>query len=367
MAEKIAVDTTAVDTTWGEDWFSGIGGNQEAIGALDLVEADTSNIDAIGSLNAIKTLQPDFGLGDNPWEIALTGSDQEVIEEGGGMPEVSKEAMDKIMPAIAIGAGEIISRGWDFTLPPGLKAKARTLGVRGTAFTLAVRANEFGKSFARDILGMEKGSYGEATVGGVATWKTYKVIPEIVKNISSNVKIGMATEVIDNVVTQASKSAVSEVLEKGAAIGASRKNSLVVAKKAGNKAAEEMSKQTAQVLKERMGKEATKGWDDVTKRLMNPKVSARVGRYLGAVAPKLSAKLAMSSAAIVIPEGISTVLGVAGMVWTAYDIFNLAKQMPALHALIWEGTPEESVEDEFINEATAKDTLFTPDEQRAIP
>jgi len=25
------------------------------------------------------------------------------------------------------------------------------------------------------------------------------------------------------------------------------------------------------------------------------------------------------------------------------------------------------VEDEFINEATAKDTLFTPDEQRAIP
>ena len=231
MAEKIAVDTTAVDTTWGEDWFSGIGGNQEAIGALDLVEADTSNIDAIGSLNAIKTLQPDFGLGANPWEIALTGSDQEVIEEGGGMPEVSKEAMDKIMPAIAIGAGEIISRGWDFTLPPGLKAKARTLGVRGTAFTLAVRANEFGKSFARNILGMEKGSMGEATVGGVATWKTYKVIPEIVKNISSNVKIGMATEVIDNVVTQASKSAVNKVLEMGTGIGAARKNTLAVATK----------------------------------------------------------------------------------------------------------------------------------------
>ena len=100
---------------------------------------------------------------------------------------------------------------------------------------------------------------------------------------------------------------------------------------------------------------------------MNPRVAARVGRYLGAVAPKLSAKLAMSSAAMAIPEGVSTALGLAGMAWTAYDIFNLAKQMPALHALIWEGTPEESVEDAFINEATAADTLFVPDEQRAIP
>ena len=111
---------TAVDTTWSEDWFSSIGGNQAAIDSLKLVEADTSNVDAISSLNAIEHLQPDFGLGDNPWEIALTGSDQEIPEEGGGMPEVSQEAMDKIMPAIAIGAGEIISRGWDFTLPPVL-------------------------------------------------------------------------------------------------------------------------------------------------------------------------------------------------------------------------------------------------------
>ena len=370
MANETAVDTTAVDTTWNEDWFSDIGGNQEAIGALDLVGADTTNKDAISSLNAIRTLQPDFGLGDNPFEMALTrpGGGQEVPEEGGlTMPEVSQETVDKIIPAIAIGAGEVLTRAGDFALPAGLKAKARTLGVKGTAFTLAIRANEFGKDFARNFLGMEKGSIGEATIGGVATYKTWRGIPEIVKNISSNVKIGMATEVVDDVVTQASKSAVNKVLEKGAAIGASRKNSLAVATKAGNKAAEEMSKQTAQVLKERMGKEAVEGWDDVTKRLMNPRVAARVGRYLGAVAPKLSAKLAMSSAAMAIPEGVSTALGLAGMAWTAYDIFNLAKQMPALHALIWEGTPEESVEDAFINEATAADTLFVPDEQRAIP
>jgi len=55
------------------------------------------------------------------------------------------------------------------------------------------------------------------------------------------------------------------------------------------------------------------------------------------------------------------------MAWTAYDIFNLAKQMPALHALIFEDTPEESVEDTFMNEATAADSLFVPGEQRLIP
>ena len=319
-------------------------------------------------MNAIETLRPDFGLGDNPFEIAMTGGSQEVIEEEGlDIPEVSQETVDKIIPAIAIGAGEVLTRAGDFTLPPGVKAKARTLGVKGTAFTLAVRANDFGKSFARNILGMEKGSIGEATVGGVATYKTWKGIPELVKNIGSNVKIGMATEVVDDVVTQASKSAFNEVLKMGTEIGASKKNTLIVANNAGNRAAEEMIKQTSDVMKERMGKTASKGWDDVTKRLMNPNISARVGKYLGAVAPKLAAKLAMSSTAIMIPEGISTALGIAGMAWTAYDIFNLAKQMPALHALIWEGTPEESVEDAFIDEANAADTLFIPGEQRAIP
>jgi hypothetical protein len=360
-------DTTAVDTTWSEDWFSDIGGKQEILDSLNQVGADTSNIDAISSLNAIEHLQPDFGLGANPWEIALTGG-QEDIEEGGGiMPEVSQETVDKIIPAIAIGAGEVLTRAGDFTLPAGAKAKTRTLGVKGTAFTLAIRANEIGKDFAREFLGMEKGSIGEATVGGVATYKTWKGIPELVKNIGSNVKIGMATEVVDDVVTQASKSAFNEVLKMGSEIGASKKNTLIVANNAGNRAAEEMIKQTSDVMKERMGKTASKGWDDVTKRLMNPRVSARVGRYLGAVAPKLAAKLAISSTAIVVPEGISTVLGLAGMAWTAYDIFNLSKQMPALHALIWEGTPEESVEDAVMNEMTAEDSLFAPGEQRAIP
>ena len=157
------------------------------------------------------------------------------------------------------------------------------------------------------------------------------------------------------------------MLKEGTKIGATRANTINAASLAGKEAMEAMSNETMQVLKERMGKTASEGFDDVAKRLMNPRVTARVGRFLGAHAPKLSAKLALSSTAMAIPEGFSTALGALGMAWTVYDIFNLAKQMPALHALIFEDTPEESVEDTFMNEATAADSLFVPGEQRLIP
>ena len=177
----------------------------------------------------------------------------------------------------------------------------------------------------------------------------------------------MATEVIEGIVTEAGKGAWREIIEQGVEIGARRANTINAASLAGHEAMKKISEETAQAMKERMGKVASEGWDDVAKRILNPSVAARVGRYLGAVAPKLSAKLAMSSAAIAIPEPVSTFAGALGMAWTAYDIFNLAKQMPALHALIFEDTPEESVEDAFMNEATASDSLFLSEEQRPIP
>ena len=366
MAEKIAVDTTAVDTTWGEDWFSGIGGNQEAIDSLDLVEADTSNIDAIGSLNAIKTLQPDFGLGDNPFEIAMTGGGQEVVEEEGlDIPEVSQETMDKLTPAIGIGVGEILTRGRGLGFPEGLKPKIRAGGAKGVAFTLATRANEMGKDFARDYLGMKE--EGAAVTGGVAAYGAWKGAPWLAKTIMSDVKVGLASEAMEGLITEAGKGAWKEMLEQGAKMGAARANTINASSLAGQEAMKKISEETAQVLKDRMDKVAAEGWDDVTKRLLNPSVSAKVGKYLGAVAPKLSAKLALSATAIAIPEGVSTFLGGLGLVWTAYDIFNLAKQMPELHALIFEDTPEESIEDAVMNEFTASDSLFAPGEQKAIP
>ena len=222
-----------------------------------------------------------------------------------------------------------------------------------------------GKDFAKEHLGMKEGS--AAVTGGVAAYGAWKGAPWLAKTILSDVKVGMATEVIEGLVTEAGKGAWKEMLEQGVKIGAVRENAINAASLAGKEAMKKISDETAQVMKERMGKVAAEGWDDVAKRLLNPSVSSRVGRYLGAVAPKLAGKLALSSAAIAIPEGVSTALGLGGLAWTAYDIFNLAKQMPALHALIFEDTPEESVEDAFINEATAADSLFLSEEQRPIP
>jgi hypothetical protein len=348
---------TALPDTFNVDWLN-LGGNENVLAALDNIGGDTISADIDTSLNAIQHLQPNFGLGESFIGME-TGGDELA------MPEVSQETMDKLTPAIGIGAGEILTRGRGLGFPEGLKPKIRAGGSKGVAFTLAIRANEMGKDFAKEHLGMKEGS--AAVTGGVAAYGAWKGAPWLAKTILSDVKVGMATEVIEGIVTEAGKGAWKEMLEQGVKIGAVRENTINAASLAGKEAMKKISEETADVLKERMGKVAAEGWDDVAKRILNPSVAAKVGKYLGAVAPKLSAKLAISATAVAIPEPVSTFLGGLGMAWTAYDIFNLAKQMPALHALIWEGTPEESVEDQVINEMSAEDSLFTPDEQRAMP
>jgi len=347
-------DNNALPDTLNMAWFGG--NNQEVVDSLDLVGTDTS---AVQSLDQFNAYQQSFGLGGGGPENAFTA-----LDDDEGMlsdVEISQSTMDKLTPAIAIGAGEILTRAGDFRIPEGIKPKIRAGGARGVAFTLAVRANKIGYDFAREKLGMTE--TGATLTGGGATYAAWKTVPSIVNHISSNVKIGMTTEVIESVVEQASKSAYSEIIKQGVEIGASKTNTINAANLAARELRESVQKETADVLKERMGKTAAQGWDDVAKRLMNPNVSARVGRFLATAAPKTAAKLALSTTATIIPEGVSTVLGLAGMAWTAYDIFNLAQQMPELYALIFEDTPEESVEDKVMNEMSAQDDLFTPGEQ----
>ena len=338
-------------------WFGG--DNQEAIDSLNLVGTDTS---AVQSLEGLEAYQQSFGLFGGPTG-AFTSLGEGGAEEEGMLSdvEISQSTMDKLTPAIAIGAGEILTRAGDFKIPEGFKPKIRAGGAKGVAFTLAVRANKIGYDFAREKLGMTE--TGAVVTGGGATYAAWKGIPALANHISSNVKIGMTTEVIEGVVEQASKSAYSEIIKQGVEIGASKTNTMNAANMAGREVREAVQKETADVLKERMGKTAAQGWDDVTKRLLNPTVSARVGRYLAKVAPKTAAKLALSSTAVIIPEGVSTALGVGGLIWTAYDIMNLAKQMPALYALIFEDAPEESVEDKVMDQMAAQDNLFPAGEQ----
>jgi len=358
--------------TFNVDWLRRDTG--DVFTALDTLGEDTISADVNKSLNAIKNLQPNFGLGDS--YLSLNAGDNLGGDDDLVMPEVSQETMDQITPAIGIGVGELLTRGRGLGFPEGLKPKIRAGGAKGVAFTLATRANEMGKDFARDYLGMKE--EGAAVTGGVAAYGAWKGAPWLAKTILADVKVGMATEVIESLVTEAGKGAWKVMLKEGDNIRMAaekigtpvskslRVNTINAASIAGKEAMKEMSEQTAQVMKERMGRVAAEGWDDVTKRLLNPSVSARVGRYLAAVAPKLSAKLALSGTAIAIPEGVSTILGGLGLAWTAYDILNLAKQMPELHALIFEDTPEESIEDAFIDEATTSDTLFAPGEQEAL-
>ena len=341
--------------TFNVDWLRR--GKKDVFTALDSLEGDTVGTDINVSLNAIEQLQPNFGLGRSFMDI-------ETDDEGLSMPEFSQEAVDKFAPLIGIGVGELLTRGRP-GFPAGLKPGIRAGGAKGLAFMLATRANKWGKDFALEDLGLTAGP--AAVVGGVAAYGAWKGAPWLAKTIMNDVKIGFASKAMEVMSLEAGKKAFTTVLEKGAGIGAARKNSIAVANKSANRAMEKITTDTMLVLKERMGKEASDGFDDVTKRLMNPRVTARVGRFLGAHATTLARRLAMSSAAMAIPEPVSTVLGAIGMAWTAWDIFNLAKQMPALHALIFEDTPEESVEDAFIDEATALDSLFHSEEQRPIP
>ena len=334
-------EITAADTTFNAEWFDFVEeDNVDAINALKRINEDTTNLDpnesAIDSLKNLSdsNVVSDSNIGGAFYRnlgMDMFGGDSLEQEESpqGLIPdvEISESAMDNIAPAIAIGAGEFITRaGKGFEIPAGVSAKIRAAGPRGVAFTLATRGYAFGRDFARNQLGMTE-SASTAVAGGtsIGAWKG---LPSLINHIGSNVKVGMVTEVMDEVVEEAGRAVVKEVNRQGLEMGAKRASTTVAAELLSKEAKKEMVKQTSEVMKQRIGKVASEGWDDVAKRLMNPTVSQRVGRYLGSAAPKLAARLAVSATATAIPEGVSTILGLGGLMWTAYDIFNLSKQMP---------------------------------------
>ena len=75
----------------------------------------------------------------------------------------------------------------------------------------------------------------------------------------------------------------------------------------------------------------------VAKKLADPAVMKRILPIIKKVAPKLAAKIAISTTGLVVPEGISTVLGAAGLLWSAYDLVQLANQVPEIYQALAEG------------------------------
>ena len=356
------------------DWF--FNPESSAVEALDNIGV---NIKAVGALNLI-----DEGEGTLPPAYQRSFGLDEQMGRGmdyvaGAAKDVSQETIDKIIPGIAIGAGEAISRivKWDWKLPPAVRPKIKGAGKVGVAYTLALDASQLVSEKAREY-GVRK---TPSLVGaGTAAFGTYKLATKFAFNFLSNIKVGMAADVMDKVINDASskvyRKALLETSEKvvtklkGGKIvvdAASKKSLAIKAQMLAQEAGEKASTEVVDVIKERMGKEAAKGWDDVTRQLIKPRVATRVGKYLVQFAPKLGKRLALSAMATAIPEPYSTALGVAGIVYTAYDIFNLMKHMPdssVLYNLIFEDVPEENIEDTLMNEMTVADSLFAPGEQR---
>ena len=367
--------TEALADTFNLSWFPQLA-EQEINDSLDALG---------GGQNAIRALEnfEDPTLVQNP----VKGEDYDVWAEGDTQlagVDVSQNTMDIIAPAVAIAGGEALTRGWDaLRMPEGIGPKARWGGSKSISFAAAMHANQIGKDFAREtIIGGKRFTEPVATgVGITAAYGTYKGLPVLGKFIAEGIKTGMASSVIPAIVIEAGESAAKEVMEVGGKevmekFGrtlTSGKMPTHLPGKESVKAASRLIKQQAQQevseklageVRKRIGTTASQQWDDVLMRLKNPNVMNRVGKLLLKFAPETAGKLAGSATATILPEPVSSVLGVAGMTWAAYDIFNLAKEMPELWAAIFEDAPAETVEDSLMNQMAAENTIFPADEQR---
>ena len=70
----------------------------------------------------------------------------------------------------------------------------------------------------------------------------------------------------------------------------------------------------------------------VVKKLASPKTLKAIAPIVKKFAPKLAAKMLISGG--LTASGIGTAVGVAGLAWTAYDVYQLAKEVPELMAAL---------------------------------
>ena len=49
------------------------------------------------------------------------------------------------------------------------------------------------------------------------------------------------------------------------------------------------------------------------------------------ISKSLAKKIGLSTAGLLLPEGVSSALGAAGLAWSAYDLMKLAEELPELY------------------------------------
>ena len=289
----------------------------------------------------------------------LPGYDTQDVEEE-PKPIISPDILDNLVPAIGIGAGELMSKlvGRRPKFPIGWHQKTRALGKVGVAYIIAADAYSLTRDFALSQNVRPTVAMGTGAATAYGAFKGSKAAGRFVLNVASNLKAGMVGYGMEVIMKNARDQTYKEILEAGMGRGGGK----AVAKLMADEAAEAVSRATYTVLKERLGKEGAKHLDDVTRQLKNPKIAMRVGKFLAKRAPGIALKLGASVSAFSIPEPVSTVLGAFGIALTAYDVFNLMQEMPELYNIIFE-EPKPVGSDEGAYFTTQKDSEGTIEDQ----
>ena len=300
----------------------------ESLLKLDPNAGAIDSLENLGGAGIVRTPPPASNVvGNLPLAYEKSLGFREKIED----IEVDQGVIDKIAPALYIGAYELGKKivGRDWRWPKGWSPKIRGAGKQLVAYNLALQASDLVGSYVDDWNkahpGMKLKPLPGQIAAGVGAVGTYKFASKFAWTIMNNVKTGMAAEAMPAVLLEAKNKLTEKVVKQ---YGINQPEIIKRADKVGREATEKAAKDVANVVKERLGKDATKRWDDITRQLIKPRVATRVGKYLAKFAPKIATRLAVSATATVIPEGFSTFFGVLGIGWTAYDIFNLMESMP---------------------------------------
>tara|TARA_R100000656_G_scaffold60656_2_gene46991 strand:+ start:7436 stop:8419 length:984 start_codon:yes stop_codon:yes gene_type:complete len=296
----------------------------------DTIQLDKDMLDYFGGGDSTTTVP-----GQSLVQPESTPQDATRTDFGAAMQDVGDYAMsgDWLAPAIGVGAGYTAMK----TVPTVAGAVAPFVPAAGRVklkYELAAQAYEYGRQTA-DLVGFDeprsRGIGGAAAFGGYkagtfAIQKSSELIATAAaRHIEANVGLGMHSEIIDQFNKNISKG-VQDKLK-----GVKKKKARDAIMRKGEKAMSKFSDKTTRKLQKNMTKAGKKSWKQIAKKVgSDPKVAAQLGRFLQKKFPWVAAKLLASATAVAVPEAISSVIGVGGLLWAAYDVWDIMNTYPEL-------------------------------------
>ena len=344
----------------------------DSTAAADSIAADsTSALAAVDSLSAFD---------ENAKTNAANTAKLEGLSEDIDHATTSKSIAEDFAPYLVLGGAEALMKWGKMPKWKGFGGSARAGGAFALAFDMGVKTQNYMREFLQkpkedryfDEFGpypfiggeepykvkipfsgtldpMHEGvAYGTGAVAGAAT---YGFARHFVNKVLPNIRIGMASEGFDAALNKAGKEVNTRFIEKFAEkqFGKNYRNanllnkSKIASTDARIKSAVTKAKKAAEpalqkVMKERLGSEAAKSWDEMARKLIEPGKAQKVGAWLARNVPggkALAAKLLGSATAIAIPEALSTTVGIAVGALAIYDLYNIAQSAPDLYKLIF--------------------------------